>query len=117
MRHLCRLNDMNLQPTLENDLVKLIPLKEDDFEKLYQTASDPLIWEQHPDRFRYKKEAFEKFFKSAVESKGAFLVLDKKTNEVIGSSRYYDYDDSRRSIAIGFTFLAKKYWEQLTTEQ
>ena len=39
---------MNLQPILENENVKLLPLQEDDFEVLYQVASDPLIWEQHP---------------------------------------------------------------------
>lgn len=100
----------DLQPTLENELVKLVPLKKEDFDILYQVASDPLIWEQHPDRFRYKKEVFEKFFKSAIESKGAFLVLAKETNEVIGSSRFYDYDENKKSIAIGFTFLARKYW-------
>ena len=38
----------NLQPILSNHLVSLRPLQEDDFCELYQVASDPLIWEQHP---------------------------------------------------------------------
>ncbi len=95
-----------LQPHLENNLIKLIPLKKKDFEKLYQVASDPLIWEQHPDKDRYKKEVFEKFFKGALESGGAFLILDQNSGEVIGSSRYYDLDDDKKSIAIGYTFIA-----------
>jgi RimJ/RimL family protein N-acetyltransferase len=101
---------IELQPTLKNEFVKLIPLMEEDFELLYQTASDPLIWEQHPDRYRYKREVFEKFFKGAIDSKGAFLVIDNKTGEVMGSSRYYDLDNDKKSIAIGYTFLARKYW-------
>jgi len=101
---------VELQPTLENDIVKLVPLTEEDFEILYQVASDPLIWEQHPDRYRYKRDVFEKFFKSAMESHGAFLILDQNSDEVIGGSRYYDFDEEKKSIAIGYTFLARKCW-------
>ena len=102
--------NFELQPTLENALVKLVPLKQEDFDILYQAASDPLIWEQHPDRFRYKKNVFEKYFEGAIKSGGAFLVVEKNSDEVIGSSRYYDFDKEKKSIAIGYTFLAKKYW-------
>lgn len=100
----------DLQPTLENELVKLVPLREEDFEILYQVASDPLIWEQHPDRYRYKREVFEKFFGGAIASGGAFLVVEKNSDEVIGSSRYYDFDKEKKSIAVGYTFLARKFW-------
>src|SRR3972149_6491945 len=96
---------LELQPHLENNLVKLIPLKKKDFEKLYQVASDPLIWEQHPDKDRYKKEVFEKFFKGALESGGAFLILDQNSGEVIGSSRYYNYDEEKNITIRGYTFL------------
>ena len=102
--------NFKLQPILENELVKLVPLKQEDFDILHQVASDPLIWEQHPDRFRYKKEVFEKYFEGAIKSSGAFLVVEKNSDEVIGSSRYYDFDKEKKSIAIGYTFLAKKYW-------
>jgi RimJ/RimL family protein N-acetyltransferase len=100
----------NLQPTLENEFINIVPLKEEDFETLYSIASDPLIWEQHPNKDRYKKEVFETFFKGAIESKGAFLVYDNKTNTPIGSSRYYEVDHHNRSVAIGYTFLAKDHW-------
>jgi RimJ/RimL family protein N-acetyltransferase len=100
---------LNLQPTnLENDLIKLIPLEKNDFERLYEVASDPLIWEQHPNKDRYKREVFEDFFAGGIESKGAFIVIDKKTGKPIGSSRFYDYDE--KSVAIGFTFLAREFW-------
>ena len=102
--------NFNLQPTLENELVRLVPLKLNDFESLYLVASDPLIWEQHPDRFRYQKKVFEKYFDGAIQSCGAFIVFDKKSGETIGSTRYYDYDEVKKSIVIGYTFLARKYW-------
>ena len=100
----------NLQPTLENEFVKIQPLKESDFEILYGIASDPFIWEQHPNKERYKREIFEIFFKGAVESGGAFLVFDKQTGEAIGSSRFYELDSDKNSVAIGYTFFAKDHW-------
>jgi RimJ/RimL family protein N-acetyltransferase len=99
-----------LQPTLENELLLVKPLKSDDFETLYQVASDPLIWEQHPNKNRYKKEIFQTFFVGAIDSKGAFLVIDKKTGEQIGSSRYTSYDSEKKSISIGYTFLSRTCW-------
>ncbi len=102
---------INWQPeTLENDLIKLIPLQIGDFESLYAVAADPAIWAQHPTKDRYKKEVFQLFFDSAVASKTAFLVFNKASNKLIGSSRYYDYKPADNTIAIGFTFLATDYW-------
>jgi len=103
--------NLPLQPTLENEAVKIRPLQAADFETLYSIASDPLIWEQHPNKNRYQKEAFQNFFKGAMESGGAFLVLDAQTNEPIGSSRYSDVQNNdAQSIGIGYTFLARSHW-------
>lgn len=102
--------NFNFQPTLQNKIIKAVPLKESDFEILYKVASDPLIWEQHPNKDRYKREVFQTFFKGAMESGGAFLVLDAQTNEAIGSSRFYDYDEKEKSILIGYTFFARSHW-------
>lgn len=99
----------DLQPALENDLIKIQPLAPTDFEALYAIAGDPLLWEQHPNKDRYKREVFQNFFKGAIESGGAFLVMDKKTGEVIGSSRYYDAQEPN-TIDIGYTFIARSHW-------
>ena len=66
-----------LQPTLVGALVTMRPLRPDDFEELYAAASDPLIWEQHPDPERYQREAFEsRVFRGGLESGGAFSIID-----------------------------------------
>jgi RimJ/RimL family protein N-acetyltransferase len=101
---------MNLQPYLKNELIKLKPLSTNDFEVLFNIAADPDIWEQHPDNLRYERDVFQKYFDSAIESKGAFLIIDNNTNEIIGSSRYYDFDETKKEIAIGYTFISTKYW-------
>ncbi|HXB42320.1 MAG TPA: GNAT family N-acetyltransferase [Bacteroidia bacterium] len=100
-----------LQPTLSNELIKIQPLQENDFETLYKIASDPLLWEQHPNKDRYKRDVFENFFKGAMESGGAFLVLDNTNGEVIGCSRYYyDFNEKENAIVIGYTFIARSHW-------
>jgi RimJ/RimL family protein N-acetyltransferase len=100
---------LDLQPYLENELIKIEPLQAADFEALYTVASDPLIWEQHPNKDRYQREVFETFFKGAIESRGAFKVFDNTNGELIGSSRYYDYEPAR-VVSIGYTFIARSRW-------
>ena len=100
----------DLQPTLKGGLLELRPLRPEDFHDLYAVASDPLIWEQHPANDRYKEEVFKEFFRQALESGGAFIVIDAKNGQVIGSSRFYGYDMEKSEIEIGWTFLARSHW-------
>jgi RimJ/RimL family protein N-acetyltransferase len=102
--------DFSIQPILENDKVVLYPLLEEDFEALYTVASDPAVWEQHPNRDRWKKDVFQNFFEGAMQSKGAFRIVDKATGEVIGSTRYYNYNADDNSIQIGYTFYGTRSW-------
>ena len=99
-----------LQPTLTGTFVELRPLQTADFDDLYAVGSDPLIWEQHPERDRHREDVFKGFFRGAMESGGAFAVIDRKTGRIIGSSRYYGLDEARSEIEIGWTFLARAYW-------
>lgn len=99
-----------LQPTLTGTLLELRPLRPEDFDDLYAVASDPAIWEQHPSSDRYKEDVFKDFFREAMESGGAFAVIDRATGRMIGSSRYYGYDEQGSEIEIGWTFLACAYW-------
>jgi RimJ/RimL family protein N-acetyltransferase len=100
----------DLQPTLVGKLLELRPLDSGDFDALYAVASDPAIWEQHPVVDRYKKDVFKDFFREALESRGAFAIIDRASGRMIGSSRYYGHDAERREIEIGWTFLARAYW-------
>lgn len=102
--------DINIQPILENQKVILHPLDENDFDALYSIASDSKIWEQHPNKDRWQKEVFKTFFEGAMQSKGAFKIIDKATGNIAGSSRYYDYNNDDNSIFIGYTFYATAYW-------
>jgi RimJ/RimL family protein N-acetyltransferase len=100
----------DLQPTLKGELLELRPLRAEDFHDLYAVASDPLIWEQHPNNDRYQPEVFKEFFRQAMESGGAFVALDAKDGRIIGSSRFHGYNQEKNEIEIGWSFLARPYW-------
>ena len=99
-----------LQPTLKGTLLELRPIRPEDFGALYSVASDPLIWEQHPEPDRYTEEVFRRFFRGALESGGGLVVTDTANGRVIGSSRYFGYDEARSEVEIGWSFLARAYW-------
>jgi RimJ/RimL family protein N-acetyltransferase len=101
---------MNLQPHLSNALVTLQPVLESDFDALYAIASDPQIWVQHPNPMRYQRAVFENYFAGALESKGALLIYRTRGRALIGCTRYYDFDASKRSVKIGYTFFARSSW-------
>lgn len=102
--------DNFLQPVLTGNSILVVPLEESHFDDLYQAASDPLIWAGHPSPLRYQKDEFIRWFQSALESKGALVVMDKQSGKIIGSSRYYEYLPDTLEIAIGFTFLIRDAW-------
>jgi len=99
----------DLQPQLKSDRATLVPLVEADFERVYAVASDPLVWEQHPNRDRWQRDVFRRFFDGALESGGAFKILDS-SGAVAGCTRYYDHDPEGRLIYIGYTFYGRKHW-------
>jgi RimJ/RimL family protein N-acetyltransferase len=100
----------DLQPRLDGKLLRLRPLRPEDWDDLYAVASDPLIWQLHPSSDRYKEDVFRKFFHDALASGGALIVIDAKDGRVIGSSRYHGYDEAKSEIEIGWTFLARSCW-------
>jgi len=102
--------NFSIQPVLENEKVILSPLQEDDFDLLYAVASDPGIWQQHPNKDRWKKDVFRTFFEGAMQSNGAFKIIDKLTGKIAGSTRIYDFNEQSSSVLIGYTFIGTEYW-------
>ena len=98
------------QPSLKGELVELRPLGAEDFDGLYAVAADPLIWEQHPVRNRHEEAVFRAFFIESLASGGALVVIDVRSQRIIGSSRFHGYDEERSEVEIGWTFLARSYW-------
>lgn len=100
----------DLQPSLEGKLLSLRPLRQEDFDDVYAAASDPLIWEQHPAKDRYKREVFEQLFRDSLASGGTLVAIDSTSRKIIGWSRFHRYDEAKSEIEIGWSFLARSHW-------
>lgn len=100
----------NFELCLEDEFVKLIPLQQKHFDGLFFVASDKLIWEQHPNPNRYKLADFTVFFKGAIDSDNAFLIIEKATGNLMGCTRFYDYSAATKSVFIGYTFFGRAFW-------
>ncbi|MGQ4006061.1 GNAT family N-acetyltransferase [Francisellaceae bacterium CB300] len=100
---------MDFNKSLSYEDVRLQIMTQNDFDKLFAIAKDPKIWEQHNDPQRYKIEGFKKFFDSGIDNpQNCFLIFYK--NELVGSTRYYEYSVAQSSVKIGYTFYATKCW-------
>ncbi|MFT4024397.1 MAG: GNAT family N-acetyltransferase [Flavihumibacter sp.] len=53
---------------------------------------------------------FAVFFEGAMQSGGAFRIVEKASGETIGSTRFYDYDPAGNAILIGYTFYVTRCW-------
>lgn len=96
------------QPRLVGELVEVRPLRAGDFDELYAAASDPVIWEQHPDD-RHRPDEFRGFFDAHLASGGALAVVDRRDGRIVGTSRY-DRLLPGREVEIGWTFLVRSHW-------
>lgn len=106
---------IELQPTLSGETLLLRPMQAEDFPALYAVAADPLIWEQNPEPTRYQEAVFRRIFDAGLGS--ALVVIEHASGNMIGSSRYYDWDPAAREIAIGYTFLARSHWGGATNRE
>jgi len=102
--------EFDLQPTLKGNLIEIRPLSREDFDALFAAASDPLRSEQHPENDRYTREVFQRYFDGAIESKGAFAIVERKSGQIIGSSRYCNLNPAVGEVEVGWTFLERVFW-------
>src|SRR6266481_9372539 len=107
----------DFQPTLTGPTVIVRPVVADDWTELFAAGADPEIWKVHPRSNRYTEPAFRQYFDSAVASNMAFVFVDRSTNRLIGSSRYYGYDGERSEVEIGWTFIARSHWGGKTNRE
>lgn len=107
----------SFQPVISNQTLSIRPIAESDYDNLFACAADKKLWEGHPSKDRYKSAEFKKWFQKAIDSGATIVVIDKSTNKLIGSSRFYVEESALDDISIGFTFIARHYWGGQTNYQ
>ncbi|MFK8046781.1 MAG: GNAT family N-acetyltransferase [Crocinitomicaceae bacterium] len=99
---------------LENERVLLRPLKQTDFVLLEHFAlNEPELW-QYSLVSGASSKKLKAYIEQAIAERNAnlaypFLVIDKKTNEVAGSTRFYDYQPKHNTIQLGYTWYGQKF--------
>ncbi|MCT6816457.1 GNAT family N-acetyltransferase [Lysinibacillus fusiformis] len=99
---------------LENEIVKLKPLELNDLSGILEVASYPEIW-SHMSTTIEKMVDVNNFVENALlmrrnKTEFPFVIVDKKTGEIIGSTRFMDIDDTHQRVEIGTTWLTPAYW-------
>lgn len=99
---------------LTGETVKLVPLEKVHFEELYTAASDKKLWEHIPTDCS-KRETFDTAYNFALaeREKGnqyPFVIVHRATNEIIGSTRFFEIFPQDKKLEIGWTWIVTKYW-------
>ena len=106
--------DFNTNHTLENDIVKLIPLQAEHLNILSEFAiNEPGLWEyslQSASGLDNMKAYLNKALQDKANKKAyPFLVFDKRTNTYAGSTRFYDYLPEYETVQLGYTWYGKAF--------
>jgi RimJ/RimL family protein N-acetyltransferase len=106
--------DLKKDYVLENEFVRLEPLKYSDYDVLLNySENEPEIWEFNSGGAN-GKENLEKYIANAIlqrelEKEYAFIIFDKKTQSYVGSTRFYAIFLENKTIEIGYTWYGKEF--------
>ena len=95
---------------MKTERLILRPWTEEDAASLYKYAQNPNIgpiagWPPHT-----SIENSREVIRDILSAPETYAVVLKETNEPIGSSRFYDYNENEKSVLIGYTFIGRKFW-------
>lgn len=98
---------------LEDDFVRLSPLKIEHVENLIDIANETDIW-----KYSFVKgdgiENLTKYIQSTIDNRKVekdypFIVFDKVKNSFAGSTRYCEIVPSLKAIRLGYTWYGKEF--------
>lgn len=99
---------------LEGQKVTLHPLTPEHFNTLTQQAKDARIWEYYG-RNGADDTVIRHFLQEALDLKQKgqhypFVILNKDTGEIIGTTRYGDINEAHKTLEIGWTWYIPAVW-------
>ncbi len=106
---------MNLAAiALEGRHVRLAPMGLHHVDALWAAAQDPKTWEFSSAVIRNLEEC-RTYVETAVSWQSAgtavpFVIMDRASGQVIGSTRFANIDRTHRRVEIGWTWLNPKWW-------
>jgi RimJ/RimL family protein N-acetyltransferase len=102
---------------LEGDFVRLEPMTLEHHAALSQVGLDPEIWRYTLVVVRTPEE-MRTYMESALNLQGEgttlpFVTIERSSGQVVGSTRFGNYDPNNRRIEIGWTWIARP-WQRTT---
>ncbi|HNC47057.1 MAG TPA: GNAT family protein [Acidobacteriota bacterium] len=102
---------MDISPViLEGQHVRLEPLSPTHEESLIAAASDGELWNSTvtivPDQTNMAAYIVEALHGQAQGIQLPFVIVQKSSDQVVGSTRFYNIDQNNRGVEIGYTWLA-----------
>jgi RimJ/RimL family protein N-acetyltransferase len=98
---------------LEGNLVKLIPLSLSHKNALLEAASDGELWNlwftSVPSQEKIDEYLAFAFSEQDANRALPFVIIDKKTDKIIGSTRFCNVVESNKRVEIGYTWYSKSY--------
>ena len=100
--------------SLENEEVRLSPLRMQDIENLkYFALQQPEIW-KYSQQPANGLENMENYFQVALQGRKEkktypFVVFDKRTQQFAGSTRFYDFQVGNSTVQLGYTWYGKEF--------
>src|SRR5690606_12210147 len=99
---------------LENERVRLNPLHNQDIDKLLHFS------EQEPELWKYSLqpanglENLKLYVENALngrkeENSYPFIVFDKHSQKIAGSTRFYDFQKNHNTVQLGYTWYGKEF--------
>ena len=101
---------MNVEPvTLEGKFVRLEPMRFDHLPAMCRAGLEPSLWEWTTALVRNDGD-MEKYLRAALADQASgtalpFVTLDRKTETVVGSTRFGNIDTRNRRAEIGWTWI------------
>ncbi|WHT72724.1 GNAT family N-acetyltransferase [Myroides odoratimimus] len=99
---------------LEGTTVDLIPLEKEHLEELYQASADKELWRLVPTDCSDRDTFYDNYQNALIaREKGLqypFVIIDKRTQKIIGSTRFFEMYEADKKLEIGWTWITQEYW-------
>jgi N-acetyltransferase len=101
---------MKIEPIfLEDESVCLAPLMNEHFESLCEAGLEKEIWRWSPEEI-LTPEAMRKYVATALDERRRgvsmpFVTIDKRTNKIVGATRFGNIDAQNLRAEIGWTWI------------
>ena len=105
--------DFSKKYILENDFVKLSPLKKKHINDLAEISNDKIIWKYLFENGK-KKKHLTTYIQKAIQNRKLkkeypFIIFDKAKKRIAGTTRLYDLNQNWKTLKLGHTWYGKDF--------